>query len=190
MTPNALDALRSRIRRMESTVRKSESSGYEQTHNLDDGTSHQYTINGVKSAEQLEDELLMLFIWIWSLKDHLKEMCKAKHLDPRLVEEVVNKSQALQYVADIANRAKHGVLRESRSGAFAELVGVGFSVPQSAISKITIGAFSVGIDVEKSKKVQLHAFVKPTNCDAINAFTLLTEALNTWDVSVIEKIRS
>lgn len=188
MSPDALESIRSRIRRAEAIARQPAATGFEQTHKLEDGTTHEYSVSGIKSPEQLEDELLALFVWAWSLKDHLKELYKAKKLEPRHVETVVNQHLALQYVADIANRAKHGVLRESRSGKFAELVDVGFTVPQTAIDKITVGAFSVGVDVARPSEVELHAFVKPIDGQTVDAFGILAEAISIWEAHVIAPI--
>ena len=188
MSPEALQALRSRIRRAQQAARKPRAEGYEQEHTLEDGTTHQYSIVGIKSPEQLEDELLALFVWVWSLKDYLKAVYKTRGLDPSFVERVVNESRALQYVADIANRAKHGVLRTSRSGAFAELIDVGFTVPQSSIAKITVGAFAVGMDITNLDDVELLAFVKANEGEAADAFTVLAEALAAWETHVISRI--
>jgi hypothetical protein len=109
-------------------------------------------------------------------------------LDPSIVEEIVNASPALQYVADIANRAKHGVLRESRSGQFAELVDVGFTVPQSAVSKITVCAFSVGVDICNSNEVTLRGSVLPRDAPALDAFAVLNEALSAWEEHALKKL--
>jgi hypothetical protein len=160
MTLNSLEILRSRIRRIELAARQADGPGYEKTHTFSDGTTHLYTVAGIKSPEQLEDDLLHLFIWTWSLKDYLKEYYKTKNIDPQCVEVIANKNTALQYVADIANRAKHGDLRTSRSGMFAELVDVGWTVPQLALGKISVGSFNVGVDVAKPDHVELHAFVR------------------------------
>jgi hypothetical protein len=188
LSPDALKSLRSRIHRAELVARNPAAFGFEQKHLLDDGTTHEYVVSGVKSPEQLEDDLLNLFVLVWSLKDHLKESYKAKGLEPRLVEEVVNRSPVLQYVADIANRAKHGVLRESRSGKFAELINVGFTVPHTAIAKITVGSFNVGVDIAKPNEVELRAFVKPKGVDASDAFAILAKAVGIWEEQVIKYI--
>lgn len=188
MSPEALLSLRCRIRRAEEAARKPSSEGYQDEHTLEDGTTHQCSIRGIKSPEQLEDELLALFVWVWSLKDYLKELYEAKGLEPRSVEVVVNEHRALQYVADIANRAKHGVLRKSRSGVFAELVNVGFTVPQSSIAKITVGVFSVGVDATKPNDVELHASVKTSENEVIDAFSVLDEARCILETRVIKCI--
>jgi hypothetical protein len=188
VTPETLESIRSRIRRTEAVARQAAATGFVQTHKLEDDTIHEYSVSGIKSPEQLEDDLLNLFVWTWSLKDYLKEVYTAKKLEPRHVETVVNQSLALQYVADIANRAKHGVLRQSRSGKFAQLVGVGFTVPQTAIARISVGAFSVGIDVAKPNEVELHAFVKPNDGQAVDAFAILAEAIGVWEELIIKPI--
>ena len=169
-------------------MRKPSAEGYQNEQTLENGTTHQYSIRGIKSPEQLEDELLALFVWVWSLKDYLKELYKARGLEPHSVEVVVNEHRALQYVSDIANRAKHGVLRRSRSGASAELVNVGFTVPQSSIAKITVGAFSVGVDVTKPNDVELHASVKTSENEVIDAFSVLDEAIGVLESRVIKCI--
>lgn len=188
MNIDAVEELRSRIRRIALTAHKLAAPGHEQTHTLDDGTTHHYKISGIKSPEQLHDELLTLFIWVWSLKDHLKELCKVRNLDPQTVEEVVNRSPSLQYVADIANRAKHGILRNSRSGQYAELSDLGFTVPQTAVARITVGAFNVGIDVARPDEVELRASIKLRSGDILDAFATLNDANNQWEKHIVKRI--
>lgn len=188
MSPHALDLLRARIQRALVAAQRQAADGFSQSHVLDDGVRHSYTVTGVKSPEQFEDELLTLFVWVWSLKDYLKNAYRSKNLDPQLVEEVVNCSLSLQYVADIANRAKHGSLRESRSGHFAALVDVGITVPQSAVSAITVGAYNVGVDVCKPEEVILRGTVQPQRGAALDAFAVLTEGISAWETHVLYKI--
>ncbi|GAA0888190.1 hypothetical protein [Rhodanobacter soli] len=189
MTPTSFEELRARIHRAEIIARRADSVGYQKNQTLADGSKHQYQISGIKSPEQFEDDLLTLFVWVWSLKDYLKELYKSMGLDPRLVEEMANNCTALKYVSDVANKAKHGILQQSRSGQFAELVNVGHSVPQAAISKITFSAFNVEIDVSKADQVLLHAFVKPRGGEPIDAFEVLAQAMLTWETKVIPSTR-
>lgn len=177
----ALQTLQSRIERTYASARRIESSGFQQSHQLDDGNTHQYSVIGIKSPEQLEDELLAIFIWVWSLKDHLKEAYRTKGLDPRQIESIANKCVALQLVSDIANRAKHGLLRDSRSGKFAELVNVGYTIPQTAISKIIFSAFSVATVVSNPSEIELHASIKTNDGITYDAFAILIEAQSEWE---------
>src|SRR6266700_3261650 len=48
-------------------------SGCSWSYTFPDGETHRYIINGLKSPEQLETEILSLAIWLWNLKDYLKE---------------------------------------------------------------------------------------------------------------------
>jgi len=181
----ALQTLQSRIARADASARRIESPGFQQSLLLDDGNTHQYSVTGIKSPEQLEDELLALFIWVWSLKDHLKEAYRSKGLDVKQVESIANKSVALQIVSDIANRAKHGALRDSRSGKFAELVKVGYTIPPTAISKITVGAFSVETEVSNPGEVELHASIETNDGIMYDAFAVLIEAQTEWETKAL-----
>jgi hypothetical protein len=73
VTPADLDAIRSRIKRASAAVRDASGSGY-QTSYWAEGTDFMTNFKaiGVKAPEQLEDDFLNLFVWIWSLKDYLK----------------------------------------------------------------------------------------------------------------------
>jgi len=188
MSPTALDALRARIQRALTTVQRRAAGGYTESHILDDGQRHWYSITGIKSPEQLQDELLTLFIWLWSLKDYLKAAYRAKNLDPQMVEDVVNDCAPLKYVADIANRAKHGELRQSRSRHFATLTDVGITSPQCAISTLRIGAYNVGMDISKPEEAVLRASVQPEGRASLDAFAVLTEAIEAWETRVLPRI--
>jgi hypothetical protein len=143
---------------------------------------------GVKAPEQLEDDFLNLFIWMWSLKDYLKTCFEANGLSGNVVENEVNRCPALMYVADIANRAKHGVLRESRSGEFAELVDVGFTAPQDSIKLITIAGPEATIDFKDLQMVNIHATVATKAGMRLDALCVLNEAMQCWEKNVLTQI--
>ncbi|MDD5215306.1 MAG: hypothetical protein PHQ03_07200 [Methylococcales bacterium] len=180
-----LQEILSRVKRVINRVHKKEGVIFQQSHVLDDGIEHTFTVTGVKSPLELEDDLLELFIWVWSIKDYLKEFYKANNRDPNIIEKLVDDSETLQYISDIANRAKHANLRKSRSNKFAILVDVGIEVPQTAISKIIFGAFSVHTDVSKSSEVRLKAFIKiPNSEEKMDAFAILNAGIQIWEQAV------
>jgi len=183
-----LQSLRARIDRALLMVQKQAAEGFAQSHTVADGTTHDYAVVGIKPPEQLEDELLALFIWVWSLKDHIKLAFERKGLVGRTVEEIVNNSIALQYVADIANRAKHGELRNSRSGQFAELVDVEINIPQDALSSISVGAFDVRVKVAKPEQAALSASVQLRSGAVLDAFVVLSEAMAKWEEHALVKL--
>jgi len=114
--------------------------GFAQSNKFPDGSSTNLEVIGIKAPEVLEDELLTLFIWLWSMKDYLKALCATRGIagseieQIEQIEQIANVERPLSIVADIANRAKHGVLSKSRSGDFAKLQHVSISIPQSAVA--------------------------------------------------------
>lgn len=189
MAPAELDAVRARIERAFGTAISAEGMGYEQSFQAT-GTDFTtiFRAVGVKAPALLEDELLNLFVWIWSLKDYLKSAFIARGLSGRLVEDEVNRCPALTYVADIANRAKHGNLRESRSGQFAELVDVGHVVPQEAVERIVVAGPEVTLHVKHPEKVVLRATVRTASGATIDALAVLNEAMSCWETNVIPRV--
>lgn len=189
MTPADLDAIRSRIKRASAAVRYASGSGY-QTSYWAEGTDFMTNFKaiGVKAPEQLEDDFLNLFVWIWSLKDYLKSCFVAKGLGAKAVEEEVNRCQALTFVADIANRAKHGDLRESRSGEYAELVDVGFNAPQECIEQITFEGPVVTLQIKDPQMVSIYATVATRSGSRYDALVVLNEAMEYWETKVLTQI--
>ena len=189
MTPADLDALRSRIGRAFGAVQNPCGAGYQTSYQAA-GTD--FTTNfravGVKAPEQLQDDFLNLFIWTWSLKDYLKSGFEAKGLCGRAVEDEVNQCPALTYVADIANRAKHGSLRESRSGRFAELVDVGFDAPQDSIERITVAGQDVTLHIKNPHLIQIHATVATNTGTQLDALAVLNDGMFCWETRVLPHI--
>lgn len=159
MTPSDLEELKLRVQRLRARLEQKEGSGFSQSHTFENGETHNYKVNGVKPIEEFEDDLLGIFVWLWSAKDYLKEIARSNGKSPQEIENIVNREKSLQYVADIANRSKHGVLNQSRSGEFAELANVGISIPQHAMKSLVFGAFDVTTNVSKPEFVEYSANV-------------------------------
>jgi hypothetical protein len=189
MTPSDLDTIRSRIQRAIGAVQIASGAGYEISYEADgtDFTTH-FRAVGVKAPEQLEDDYLNLFIWVWSLKDYLKACFEANGLPGNAVEDAVNRCPALMYVADIANRAKHGVLRKSRSSEFAELVDVGFNAPQDSIDRIVVAGPEVTLLIKDPQMVHIHATVATKSGVRLDALAVLNEAMQCWEENVLTQI--
>lgn len=189
MTPADLDAMRARVLRALACVQTVSGSCYEvqfRAHGQDFLT--RFKARGVKAPEQLEDEFLALFVWVWSLKDYIKSAFEQRGLRSQVVEDEVNASSALMYVADIANRVKHGSLRNSRSGRYAELVDVGFSLPTKSVSKITVAGPEVTINVADPEQAEIHAAIITRDGVRLDALKVLEEAMNTWETGLLTRI--
>jgi hypothetical protein len=189
VTPADLDEIRSRIQRAFATVSDVSGNGYQTSYKAE-GTD--FTTNfkavGVKAPEQLQDDFLNLFVWTWSLKDYLKSCFEAKGLLGKTVEEQANLCLALTYVPDIANRAKHGELRESRSGDFAELIDVGFDVPQECIERITVAGSDVTLHIKDPQMVIIRAAISTRSGGRREALAVLKEAMECWEAKVLAQI--
>ncbi|WP_442510776.1 hypothetical protein SH528x_002419 [Novipirellula sp. SH528] len=174
--------LHDRVARSKSTVYTMAHVGYDQSHTLPDGSDGVTKIRGIKSPEQLEDELLNLFIWIWSMKDYLKELCRNRSVDPQGIERIVNTVDALMIAADIANRAKHGELRNSRTGDFARLENVGYTIDRSAVESIAFRPREVELTVAIPDDAELRGSVEfDSGKTGRDAFEVAEEAIIAWE---------
>ena len=191
MNPAELDAIRRRIQRAFAAVRFASGSGYEVSYqaNGTDFTTN-FTAIGIKAPEQLQDDFLNLFIWTWSLKDYLKSCFKAKGLQGKAVEDEASRCKALAYVSDIANKAKHGELRKSRSGEFAELVNVGFNAPDECIERIVFSGLDVTLLIKDPQMIIIHATVATQSGGRYDALAVLTEAMDCWESNVLSQIEA
>lgn len=128
--------LQSRVVRSHAAVHSNASRGFEKQQVDEAGNVSTIDIRGIKSLEQLEDEILNLLIWIWSMKEYLKQRCQDLGVEPTQIEDLVNSDPALPIAADVASRAKHGCLKNSRCGSFAKHDNVAIVVPQQALNSI------------------------------------------------------
>ena len=182
ITAAEFQRLQDRVNRFRLAVGTKAHRGYTETHTLSDGSVHTYRISGIKSPSQLEDEILSLFIWIWSMKDHLKELARARGCDPKIIEKIADFELSLGISADIANRAKHGNLRKSRSGRHARLANVGFTIPGDSIGSIVFGAFDVNLNVALPDTATLRAFIEfETGETPLDAFAVAEDAMKAWE---------
>jgi len=189
MNPADLDAIRRRIQRASAAVRFASGSCYQVSYQADgtDFTTN-FTAIGVKAPEQLEDDFLNLYILTWSLKHYLKSCFEAKGLQGKAVEDEASRCKALAYVSDIANKAKHGELRKSRSGEFAELVNIGFNAPQECIKRIVVSGLDVTVLIKNPQMIIILATVATLSGGRYDALAVLTEAMDCWESKVVSQI--
>ena len=182
MNKSEFSKLYERVKRSHDEVHRKASTGFAQSNHHTDGSTTHLEVVGLKAPAVLEDELLTLFVWLWSMKDYLKTLCAARGIAGNRIELIANAERSLSITADIANRAKHGTLRESRSGDFAKLQNVRISVPQSALTSIAfdkpVVKISVGIpeDAELLAEIGFDSGLAP-----IDAFDIASEALSAWE---------
>ena len=180
----SLEEIWQRIQRALTTIETKSDLSFSQSYVIND-VANNLKVTGIKSPEQLEDELLNIFVWLWSIKDYLKAVYKKFDLDDKVIEELVNRKFTLQLISDIANRSKHSSLRESRSNRYAILTKVGIDIPQKAISKITVEANTITTNVNSAQEVKLRARIEDMHGqDICDAFEIIWSGLEIWEREV------
>ena len=183
MNKSDFSKLYERVQRSHDAVYRKANVGFAQSNKFPDGSSTNLEVIGIKAPEVLEDELLTLFIWLWSMKDYLKALCATRGIAGSQIEQIANVERSLSIVADIANRAKHGVLRKSRSGDFAKLQNVSISIPQSAMASIAFDKPAVRITVNIPDDAELFVEIGfDSGLAPIDAFQTASQAFTAWQV--------
>lgn len=182
MTNHELHQAFARLRRLSDKVEEKSGAGFVDIYLDEDGEVHLHRVAGTKSINEFEDELLNAIVWAWNIKDYLKEAAKACGRDPRAIEKLVDRSESLLVLSDLANGAKHGKLRESRSGHFATLGEIVMSIPQQAVSRISFTDRRVDTDVADSSLVEFSAPVFAQDGSNLGeAGKILAAALTVWE---------
>jgi hypothetical protein len=177
-----LNELRARLLRLQRRLAVKEGIGSTWSAKTSDGATHRYIINGVKSFDELTDEIETMFVWVWSFKDHLKAHARSLGKSDRWIEAEASADVGLSVCADIANRLKHGELRDSRSMKSPELGKLTYSVPQEAMGKLTVRAFEVELDVSNADLVSFEMPVLDNQGRVIgDAFKLLEKGTTRWE---------
>ena len=120
MEAYTLNNMRLRIHRLLGAFGTQEGNGIMQEY-LGDGMIMNTRCIGMPSPQQVEEQTDALAVWIWSLKDYIKERYAILGGNQADVETYINNCRYLPLCADIANGAKHGTLTQSRSGKFARI---------------------------------------------------------------------
>lgn len=183
MKTDDIDKLFGRINRIKDRIGIKEGSGASWDCSLENGEVHKYILKGIKSPEEVGDDIENAFVWLWSLKDHIKKTAK----DGDALERQVNGNSYLSVCADLANGLKHGGLdRKSRSGKIPSFGNLKYHIPQGAIKELAFGAFDVGIDINNAHLVNWEMPILDNQSNIIGeAFDCLDQCINAWE-SIID----
>lgn len=110
---------------------------------------------GVEDESDTLNKVMIILHNLASLKDHLKNSFKENNLDPKIVENEIDKSPHLQVLIDIINQEKHGTpLRNPRSKKNPTIIGLSNGMrmadPRTGEEKFTM--FIDGTIVDKNGK--------------------------------------
>ena len=115
MNLTEINKILERINRLVKQIEDKEPTDFEWDHTFPDGFKCTCKVNNVKNPEEIEDTLTSAFLWLWSSKDYLKNLVKAKGGNPNIVEKLINQDDYLPLCGDIANKLKHSHLTRTRS---------------------------------------------------------------------------
>ena len=190
MDADRLNELRARLWRLQQRLGVNEGIGSTWSAKTSDRATHKYILNGVKSFYELTDEIETMFVWVWSFKDHLKGHARNLGKSDRWVEAEASADLALSVCADIANRLKHGELRDSRSMKNPRLGSLTYSVPQEAMGKLTVRAFELEFDVSKADLVSFEMPIIDRQGRVLgDAFEFLEKGTAHWE-QLLQRIES
>ena len=181
MTISELKKLTQRIKDDLATLTDASGKGRLYEH-YDDGFSVNWQFENAASVQEVEERVEALAVWIWSLKDHLKQRLKNMGENERDVEDYVNQCRYLPICADIANHAKHGRLHSSRSGRFARLADgtmrIGSGMTLTSVQN-KIADVIVNINDPDGVKYQIHIRDKDGKYMG-DAFVMLHNSWKEW----------
>lgn len=187
MNLDDLQKILARIKRIRARVEVQSGDGAEWSVKFSDGEIHEYAINGIKPFEEFEDDIENIFVWLWSLKDYVKQYAINKGRSGNWVEQKVNADENLCICADIANRSKHGQLNRSRSQKHPKLGSLSYELPHGSFNKITVYAHRVETDVSKPDEAILKMDVLDDEGNVLSdAFELLNYCLQSWEGIIVE----
>ena len=182
MKTEDVNKLFGRINRIKERLEIKDGLGTSWDYAFENGEVHKYILNGVKSSEEIEDDIANAFHWLWSLKDHIKKLTQGG----KQFELQVNANPYLVICADLANGEKHGGLdRTPRSGKKPKLGRLKYQIPQAAIGQLSFGAFDVKIDVNNAHLVILEMPILDEADNLIgDAFEYLEKCINAWEAII------
>lgn len=182
MNQSDLDDAFIRLLRLTSNIEEKAGKGFVDVYQNPQGEIYTHQVSGIKSMTDIKDELLNATTWAWNIKDYLKEMAKKNGVEPQLIEDLVNRTISLQLIADIANRAKHGVLTKSRSGRYARLQPLEVSIPQLGIGSLKFEDRQMITLVSDPTTVTYKAKITSTEGDDLgDLFYILKQTISIWE---------
>ncbi len=127
-----------RIKRISRSISNQEGEGAVWAIKQSDGSETRFGIDKVKSHLEIEDNVTNAYLWFWNIKDYFKEFLITKGKPKSFIEDMVNKDFRLKVCADIANRLKHGELKESRSKRYPKLGRLSYTIEVTNINEFRI----------------------------------------------------
>jgi predicted DNA-binding protein len=187
MNASEVQELFERLNRFSDRLEKKEGEEYKWDYTFPDGVETTYILRNVKNLNEIEDEITSAFIWLWNLKDYLKELSKTIGKKPQDIENIINNDKQLAVCGDIANRLKHGDLRESRSSLFPKLGKLKLSFTKEILSSITFSGKEIEFDISRPNDIEVSIPIYDKDrCEIGDGFKFLEEGISRWEQCFFE----
>ncbi len=179
MSVESLEELVGRIARLKE--RMAQRSGAGDTIKSSDEFETTVIVESVKPANEVDDDLAAIFVWLWSVRDYIITKTTESGVMKSLVDNEIDKYLCLKLCSDIANRQKHQSLSKSRSGRFARILKSGYSIPQEAIDRITCEGRKTTFAISQPGMTRITADIVDNEDNRITgAIECIEQSLEAW----------
>jgi hypothetical protein len=179
MSVESLEELLSRIARLKE--RMAQRGGAGDAIKSSDEFETTVIVESVKPANEVDDDLAAIFVWLWSVRDYIIAKVTEGSIKKSLVDVEIDKHLCLKLCSDIANRQKHQNLSKSRSGRFARILKSGYSIPQEAIGRITCEGRQTTFAISQPAMTRITAdIVDNEDNRIIGAIECIEQSLEAW----------
>jgi len=179
MSIESLEELLDRIARLK--VRMSQRGGAGDTLKFTDEFETTVIVESIKPANEVDDDLAAIFVWLWSVRDYIIEKAAEKNIKKSLVDDEIDKYLCLRLCSDIANRQKHGSLSRSRSSRFARILKSGYNIPQEAIGRITCEGRQTIFAIPQPEMTRIQGRQSSSRCNrVVGAIECIEQSLDAW----------
>jgi hypothetical protein len=187
MQKQGIERLRDRVKYFAERAREKTGPGFKYSAMLPDGEVQHYEITNLRDLYSLEHDVSTWCVWVWSLKDYVRNEAQRAGKPGDWWKAKVKNSQALQVCADLANREKHEELNREWTNLQLQLGSPKFTIPQKALGSLTFTADTAIIDTADPELVEFEVPVLDGFGNRVgDALQILHEAVDAWDCAIAE----
>jgi hypothetical protein len=126
-------------------------------------------------------------LWIWSLKDHVRDRAQEAGKPHDWWEKKVKASWDLQVCADLANTEKHGSLSRSWTGVDPHFGRARFRMTHTALNSMTFTPGKVAFDISRPEEVDWEVPILDSKGNVMgDALAVLDAAMDAWESALNE----
>lgn len=183
-----------RIARFAELAKTKPGTGCKWATTLSDGRPQQYEIKNIRDLSTLDHDVATWCVWIWSLKDYVREEARLNGRPESWWKAIVKGSRALMICADLANREKHGKAPNQDQAWTTDdprFEPGRATIPQVALRALLVLDSEIVIDIGNPSLVEFEVPVVTSSGELLgDALELLDQAMDAWNTALLELSRS